>query len=273
MEKKTNIKCEKCGYQWYTRSRLEKVTCPSCNQKTTNTTLGKTRLLKEILVQKRAIIGLEAAIVLIAFVIIAAAFAFMVVNQGLFATERGKAIVQEGLKQASTPLGLDGSMFVRTTADGKSVDVIMIPLRAFGVKYVAMWQNETVVSLKVGKSAWANVYGGVLYDSTDINSTYDPTGKKFDDFVGVTQSGTKYVNGSYSGATLQTIAILTIENSNGDESLDSDEKGYLILTFASEDRVDVRAEIVIEIRLEKTAPLSIEFRIPEAMPKDTYVMV
>jgi archaellin len=197
----------------------------------------------------------------------------MVVNQGLFATERGKAIVQEGLKQASTPLGLDGSMFVRTTSDGKSVDVIMIPLRAFGVKYVAMWQNETVVSLKVGKKAWANVYGGVLYDSTDTNNTYDPTGKEFDDFVGVTQSGTRYVNGSYSNATLQTIATLTIENSNGDESLDSDEKGYLILTFSSDDRVPVRAEIVIEIRLEKTAPLSIEFRIPEAMPKDTYVMV
>ena len=273
MEKKTNIQCEKCGYRWYTRSKLGKVTCPSCNQKTTNTTLRKTHVLKEILIQKRAIIGLEAAIVLIAFVIIAAAFAFMVVNQGLFATERGKAIVQEGLEQASTPLSLDGTIFVRTTADGKSVDVIAIPLRAFGVRWVAMWQNETVVSLKLGKVAWANVYGGVLYDSTDTNNTYDPTGKKFDSFVGVNQTGGKYVNGSYASATLQTVAVLTIENSNGDESLDSDEKGYLILTFSSEDRVPVRAEIVVEIRLEKTAPLSIEFRIPEAMPKDTYVKV
>jgi len=274
LEKKNNIRCEKCGYHWYTRSNLGKVTCPSCNQKTTNTTLGKTHLLKEMLLQTRAIIGLEAAIVLIAFVIIAAAFAFMVVNQGLFATERGKAIVQEGLKQASTPLGLDGSMFVRTTADGKSVDVIIIPLRAFGVKYVAMWQNETAVSLKVSKNAWANIYGGVLYDSTS-NETYDPTGAKFDRFVGSTYNAANghYVNGSYQGTSLNTIAILAIENSNGDESLDSNEKGYLILTFSSLDRVPVRAEIVIEIRLEKTAPLSIEFRIPEAMPKDTYVMV
>ena len=274
MEKKTNIQCEKCGYQWYTRSKLKKVTCPSCNQKTANKTLGKTRVLKEMLVQTRAIIGLEAAIVLIAFVIIAAAFAFMVVNQGLFATERGKAIVQEGLKQASTPLGMDGSMFVRTTVDGKSVDVMMIPLRAFGVKYVAMWQNETVVSLKMGKNAWANIYGGVLYDSV-TGETYDPTGAKFDEFVGSTYNATTghYVNGSYLGASLNTIAVLSIENSNGDESLDSDEKGYLILTFSSADRAPVRSEIVIEIRLEKTAPLSIEFNIPEAMPKDTYVMV
>jgi flagellin FlaB len=36
--------------------------------------------------QKRAIVGLEAAIILIAFVIIAAVFSFMVINQGVFAT-------------------------------------------------------------------------------------------------------------------------------------------------------------------------------------------
>ena len=50
--------------------------------------------------QKRAIVGLEAAIILIAFVIIAAVFSFMVVNQGLFATEQGKTVIQQGLQQA-----------------------------------------------------------------------------------------------------------------------------------------------------------------------------
>ncbi|MEM3162665.1 MAG: archaellin/type IV pilin N-terminal domain-containing protein, partial [Candidatus Bathyarchaeia archaeon] len=35
---------------------------------------------------KRGMVGLEAAIILIAFVIIAGTFAFMVINQGLFAT-------------------------------------------------------------------------------------------------------------------------------------------------------------------------------------------
>ncbi|MEM2352287.1 MAG: archaellin/type IV pilin N-terminal domain-containing protein, partial [Thermoproteota archaeon] len=33
-------------------------------------------------------IGIEAAIVLIAFVIVAAAFSFMVINMGLFSTQR-----------------------------------------------------------------------------------------------------------------------------------------------------------------------------------------
>jgi len=39
---------------------------------------------------KRAIVGIEAAIVMIAFVVIAAAFAFMVVNMGLRPREAKK---------------------------------------------------------------------------------------------------------------------------------------------------------------------------------------
>ena len=198
---------------------------------------------------KKAIVGLEAAIILIAFVIIAAAFSFMVVNQGLFATERGKTVIQEGLKQASTPLTIDGSILVRTSLEGENVTAIVIPLRAFGVKYVAMWQNETVVTLKVGATAWANVYSGV-------NQT-DPTGQNFDalrDMVSLDN------------------ATLFIENSNGDESLDAFEKGYLIVKLSPANAAAVRAAITIEVRLEKTAPLSIEFNIPESMPKATWVI-
>ena len=230
-------------------------------------------MLKKILRQKRGIVGLEAAIVLIAFVIIAAAFSFMVVNQGLFATERGKAVVQEGLQQASTPLSMDGTIFVRTDASGTSVNCIVIPLRAFGVDYVAMWQNETVVTLKVASRAWGNVYGGVLYDSTTPTNTYDPTGHEFDNFVGVTQNGTKYVHGTYNATAMDTVAVLAIENSNNDESLNADEKGYLIITLNSTVSAAVRELIVVEIRLEKTAPLSIPFNIPESMPINTWLTV
>jgi flagellin FlaB len=200
--------------------------------------------------QKRAIVGLEAAIILIAFVIIAAVFSFMVINQGVFATERGKTVIQEGLKQASTPLAVDGTMFVKTSADGENVTGLLIPLKAYGVKYVAMWQNTTVVTLTVGPNAWANVYEGV--------DASNQTGDTFSDMLsGVTQDRAK----------------LFIQNSNGDETLDSSEKGYLLISLSSDNAALVRAQINVEIRLEKTAPLSIEFNIPEAMPADMWVNV
>ncbi|MEM4700993.1 MAG: archaellin/type IV pilin N-terminal domain-containing protein [Candidatus Bathyarchaeia archaeon] len=294
MRKKPNIKCQKCGHEWFTRSKLKMVTCPSCNQKTPNITLNiRRRLVKALAESKRAIIGLEAAIVLIAFVIIAAAFSFMVVNQGLYATERGKVVIQEGLKQASTPLTIDGTTFVRTTPDGKAVDVIIIPVKAFGVKFVAVGRNQTVIVLRVGERAWANAYLGVLYTGyynstgkyyyTD-DVTYDPTGREFDEFVGFrlanqTASGEPrnvYVNGTYlqgRSEGLFTGAVLAIAHSNGDEALDTNEKGFLIITLASDAVASARAQINIEIRLEKSATLSIEITIPESMPANTYVPI
>jgi flagellin FlaB len=200
--------------------------------------------------QKRAIVGLEAAIILIAFVIIAAVFSFMVINQGVFATERGKTVIQEGLKQASTPLAVDGTMFVKTSADGSNVTGLLIPLKAYGVKYVAMWQNTTVVTLKVGPNAWANVYEGV-----------DSTNQTGDSFTGMLNNVT------------QERAKLFIQNSNGDETLDSNEKGFLLINLSPTNAASVRTQINVEIRLEKTAPLSVEFNIPEAMPTDMWVNV
>jgi flagellin FlaB len=282
MGEKPNIKCQKCGHEWHTRSKLKMVTCPSCNQKTPNIALSRRRqLIKALVQQKRGIIGLEAAIVLIAFVIIAAAFSFMVVNQGLYATERGKVVIQEGLKQASTPLTIDGTTFVRTTEDGKSVNVIIVPVKAFGVKFVAFGRNQTVVTLRVGEKAWANVYCGILYDSSDTNKTYDPSlrfengsAAEFDDFVGFSydEAAGVYVSGEY-GNELLTGAVLAIANSNGDEALDTGEKGYLIVTLASDDAASARTAINIEIRLDKSATLSIEITIPESMPQNTYVPI
>jgi flagellin FlaB len=295
------VECQKCGYKWHTRSKLKLVTCPSCNQKTPNIPLR--RLIKQFVKSTRAIVGLEAAIVLIAFVIIAAAFSFMVINQGLFATERGKTVIQEGLKQASTPLTVDGTIFVRTTPDGTRVNIIIVPVKAFGVKFVAMGTDQTVITLRIGQKAWANAYLGILYvgyrnpnatytpeNATSIQNynatiyTYDPTGHEFDDFVGFQQANQTidgspsrvYVNETYSigrSRGLVTGVVLAIANSNHDKALDTNEKGFLIITLASEDAVPARAKINIEIRLEKSATLSIEFAIPESMPADTYTPV
>jgi DNA-directed RNA polymerase subunit RPC12/RpoP len=37
-----NAMCQECGYQWMTRSKLRKITCPSCSSKVENPTVKKT---------------------------------------------------------------------------------------------------------------------------------------------------------------------------------------------------------------------------------------
>ncbi len=52
--------------------------------------------------------GLEAAIVLIAFVVVAAVFSYVMLGAGFFTTQKSKKVVDTGVKQASSSLTLDG---------------------------------------------------------------------------------------------------------------------------------------------------------------------
>lgn len=249
------------------------------------------RIMEKLVHDKRGIVGLETAIILIAFVIIAAAFSFMVVNQGLFATERGKTVIQQGLQQASTPLIVDGTIFVRTSPTGANVNYAIIPVKAFGPNYVNLGRNQTSVLLKVGDKAWANAYLGTLHSGQNDGSgyeatsyAYDPTGKEFDDFIGFqlanqTTGGYPcniYVNETYSAGysnSLTTGVVFAVANSNGDEALNSGEEGYLLLALGNGDETIARAQVNIELRIENSATIAIQFNVPASMPANSYVPV
>jgi len=180
----------------------------------------------------------------------------MVINQGLFATEQGKTVIQAGIQQASTPLAVDGTIFVKTNTDGTSVIGLLIPVKTYGVKYVSMINDTTVVTLKIGANAWANVYSGVNETTPGGNFT-----------TMLNQTAGTDADAPFLNCTLY------IQNSNGDQALDSSEKGYIVISLSDVDAALVRAQINVEIRLEKTAPLTIQFTIPESMPKDAWVNV
>jgi len=192
-------------------------------------------------------LGVEAAIILIAFVIVAAAFSFMVVNMGLFATQRGRDTITQGIQEASTPLILDGTIIVN--GSGTNVTDIVIPLKTLGVKYVPMANETTVVSLRVGNhTARPNIYRG-------IDATTSPKNKNFTELI------------DSLGASDKTTAVLFVENSDGDDSLSAKEKGLLIIHLSNSEAAGKRETVFIEIRPEKGAPLTIEFVVPSELQK------
>lgn len=60
--------------------------------------------------EDRGVTGLETAIVLIAFVVVAAVFAFVVLSTGLFSSERGKETVYAGLAKTRGSMELTGGV-------------------------------------------------------------------------------------------------------------------------------------------------------------------
>ena len=67
--------------------------------------------------REEGITGLETAIILIAFVIVASVFAFVVLSTGLFSAERGKEVVFAGLEKAR------GNVEVRGAVTGSDTGV------------------------------------------------------------------------------------------------------------------------------------------------------
>jgi flagellin-like protein len=63
-----------------------------------------------MLKQEKGVTGLETAIILIAFVVVASVFAFTVLSTGIFSAERGKETIHAGLKGARSSLALKGGV-------------------------------------------------------------------------------------------------------------------------------------------------------------------
>jgi flagellin FlaB len=80
--------------------------------------------LKKLHRNQKGITGLETAIILIAFVTVAAVLAYSVLSAGLFSAERGTETVYEGLEQAQATMKTKGSV-IATTINGTQVDTIV----------------------------------------------------------------------------------------------------------------------------------------------------
>jgi flagellin FlaB len=72
-------------------------------------------LMRKAMRGERGITGLETAIILIAFVVVATVFAFVVLTTGIFSAERGKETVFAGLAKARGTLEVRGGIVVQAT--------------------------------------------------------------------------------------------------------------------------------------------------------------
>ena len=66
--------------------------------------------------KQKGITGLETAIILIAFVIVASVLAYVVISAGLFSSQKAKAAVNAGLEQTGATLELKGNVIAKMTA-------------------------------------------------------------------------------------------------------------------------------------------------------------
>jgi flagellin FlaB len=111
---------------------------------------------------RRAISGLETAIVLIAFVIVASAFSYAVLNMGFLATQKSQQVVLGGLGAASSALVVDGPVYGysdQTPGPNAQLTTIMFWLKtASGASSVDLGPDKTTITFQNPRGLWPNIY-------------------------------------------------------------------------------------------------------------------
>jgi archaeal flagellin FlaB len=72
--------------------------------------------------------GLEAAIVLIAFVVVAAVFSYVVLGAGFFTTQKSQETVYKGVEQATANLQMIGQVYGIASASETQIDIVQFTL-------------------------------------------------------------------------------------------------------------------------------------------------
>jgi flagellin FlaB len=115
--------------------------------------------------------GLEAAIVLIAFVTVAAVFSYILLGAGFFATQKSQEVVHTGVKQATSSMEIVGTVVARgNNSDGsydKIKNVTFTLQTAAGGQPIDLSKTLITVVVPVnGKIA------ELKYDKTNANGTH-----------------------------------------------------------------------------------------------------
>ncbi len=84
----------------------------------------KKGFIKRMTHGQRGITGLETAIILIAFVVVASVFAYTVLSSGLFSTQKAQEAVYGGLSEAQSTLQLKGSVVANGVAQLNNCDYL-----------------------------------------------------------------------------------------------------------------------------------------------------
>ena len=208
-------------------------------------------LLRCIRKNKRAIVGIEAAIVLIAFVVIAAAMAYVVINMGFYSAQQAKSTIDKGIGEATSALTLDGFLVGRTNTTAV-LSWIAIPVKlAVGQSEVDMAGNTVVVAVLGTNFSLSNIYSGA-------DSTLEKNLNELMNDVNVTNNGTVAHAWCY------------IFNGNGDTVLRQNEKAYIILYLGAETLANY-SKVKIEVRTSRGAALMVQRDIPGGLPTNGIV--
>ena len=104
------------------------------------------RASTNVLRDRRGITGLETAIVLIAFVVVASVFAFAVLSTRLLSSEKAKTTVASGIEEGGVAVAVKGSIIAHESSSDDVIERVQIPIISATDESVDLSSSSLVVT-------------------------------------------------------------------------------------------------------------------------------
>ncbi|MGA9047406.1 MAG: hypothetical protein WB588_00225 [Dehalococcoidia bacterium] len=153
------------------------------------------KALKNLFKNQKGMTGLETAIILIAFVTVAAVFGYAILSAGLFSAEQGKETIYAGLNEAQTNLELSGSVVAKSDDSVNVRSILFTVKNAIAGNPIDMTPNDgsghnkCVISLKTKNDYINNVKWSFVPIGADNGNNLLETGEQFEITIDLTDLG------------------------------------------------------------------------------------
>jgi len=210
----------------------------------------------------RGIIGVESAIVLIAFVIVAAALAFVVLNMGFATTQKAKTTIISSLGEASSSLEISGKVTAIANVQGSFVNATAVPIKiTSGGSSINLANNTVAIKYLQNNVEYDNILVATL-----TSRTYANLSEAFEGAINtpIWQITRNPVNDT-SPANARTAAIIywTIAAQNPPNTiLEKGEHAVVGIVYQPVDRPVGLDKIRMELLLPSGATMTVERNVP-----------
>jgi len=217
----------------------------------------------------RGVIGVESAIVMIAFVIVAAALAFVVLNMGFTTSQKAKTTIIAGLGESGSSMQVSGKVVgVGCTTTTTCLSTPYLNATAFPIKITS---GGDPVDLSVATTAIKYLSNSVEYDdiyagpisgaeyrslALALTQATSESGTAFSDFDGDVHA----VTGTVATNTAAIVYWSVQKNTNA--ILDEGEHAVLAIAYDSSDRPTELDKIRVEIIPATGSSLTVERQVP-----------
>jgi archaeal flagellin FlaB len=209
---------------------------------------------------RRGVIGIESAIVMIAFVIVAAALAFVVLNMGFSTTQKAKTAISSSVTESSSALEISGKVTGYGYVSSGVLNATVIPLKvAGGGSAVSLDPALTDIKYYSNTVRYDNIYGANCALGAH---TYTDASSAVTEAKSLSCVDENPLAGTDAAPTNTQAIIYWDVNTNNNNILDDGEHANMVILYKSADRPAQLDNIKAEVVLPTGSALTVERQVP-----------